>query len=98
MPDNVRDIIGRIRIPKFKGAPRPRNIMLANYGDASPDGAHVRNAAEVGEAYDRLHLHEYKTEDGQIDFVDRNERAPVETGSSTARRVVAAVTRLLQKA
>ena len=78
-PGNVRDITVCIRIPEFKGAPRPRNIMLANYGDASPDGAHVRDAAEVGEAYDRLHLHEYKTEGGQMDFVDRNERMPAGT-------------------
>jgi hypothetical protein len=78
-PGNVRDITVCIRIPEFKGAPRPRNIMLANYGDASPDGAHVRDAAEVSEAYDRLHLHEYKTEGGQMDFVDRNERMPAGT-------------------
>jgi hypothetical protein len=59
----------RIWMPKFKGAPRPRNILLANYGNAVPEGAHVRDAHEISEVYARLHAHELTNEGARIEFV-----------------------------
>lgn len=103
IPDGRLDRIALIRLPTFQGAPRLRNILLANYGESSPDGAHVRDAREVNEAYHRLHAQEEKNQ-ASVEFVEKNEELESGFGwdarvrdSSTARRVVAAVTRLLHK-
>jgi MoaA/NifB/PqqE/SkfB family radical SAM enzyme len=48
----------RIHIPEFAGAPRPRNIKWANYGDATPDGLNVVIPEEIHAAYRRIYRHE----------------------------------------
>lgn len=75
LPEDGLRYIAEMRFPPFKGAPRQRNIMLANYGDASPDGTHVRDASEISKAYYRLHAHELDQDTGRIVFVPLHERA-----------------------
>jgi len=73
-PGNILDLLVRIRLPNFRGAPRARNITFANYGDAVPEGEYVRNAQDVYWAYIRRHGHELNNDGALFDFVERSER------------------------
>ncbi len=47
-----------IRVPKFVALLRPRNIALANYGESTPDGLHVKDPVQIASAYRKLAVDE----------------------------------------
>ena len=84
-PSDVFDRIVRMQLPKFQGAPRPRNITFATYGDAVPEGEQVRDPADVYSNYKRRLAHELKNDGATVEFVERT--APLPTGSAASRFV-----------
>ncbi|UVO39205.1 radical SAM protein [Bradyrhizobium arachidis] len=47
------------RLPPFTPGQRPRNINWANYGDATPDGHHIKDPLEIFEIYRKLYAPEF---------------------------------------